>query len=63
IQITENSTVRKKNLITETLIDLSTDLPIDNTVLNKDKKLSDTIPLYFQIKSHNIQLSIELRDM
>ncbi|CAG8818588.1 5779_t:CDS:1, partial [Dentiscutata erythropus] len=62
-QITKNSTVGKKNLITETLIDLNTDLPIDNTVPNKDKKSSNTMPLYSQIKSHNIQLSIESQDM
>ncbi|CAG8742482.1 4252_t:CDS:2, partial [Racocetra persica] len=62
-QITENLIVEKKNLITETFINLSTDLPIDNTVPNKNEKSSDTMSLYSQIKSHNIQLSIESRDM
>ncbi|CAG8658987.1 7065_t:CDS:1, partial [Dentiscutata heterogama] len=62
-QITKNLTVGKKNFITETLIDLSTDLLIDNAVPNKDEKLLDTMLLYSKIKSHNIHLSIESQDI
>ncbi|CAG8807816.1 3920_t:CDS:1 [Gigaspora margarita] len=69
--ITEISTIGKKNLITENLIDLCTEPLIDNAVLNSGanikshrvEKSTDTIPLHSQIKSHNIQLSTETRDM
>ncbi|CAG8515635.1 10362_t:CDS:2, partial [Dentiscutata heterogama] len=58
--ISRNLTVEKKKPNTENLIDLCSEIPINNTIaLNKIKKSPDIMPSHSQIKSYNIHLSTE----
>jgi len=62
--MSENLTVGKKKPNTEDLIDLCSEIPINNTIaLNEIEKSPDIMPPHSQIKSHNIHLSTETQKM
>ncbi|CAG8841482.1 24899_t:CDS:2, partial [Gigaspora margarita] len=62
--MSENLMVEKRKPNTEDLIDLCSEIPINNTiVLNKIEKSFDIMPPHSQIKSHNIHLSTKTQNM